>query len=781
MQAEREQLVKFVFPELRHRFRARGIQIVDIDLRWGITEQQVKSGETLPLCLAEIERSRPYFIVLLGQRYGWVPERLDPAVVADQPWLATFEGRSVTELEIVHGILSDPTRAQRALIYFRDPRYVETLPKDDQVDFLPESAEAVSKLDRLKQMIRSASIVQQENYPDPKTLGGYVLQDLTRIIEEEFPSTATLNKLEGETALHDAAAESSRGRFAGFAAELRGMHEAFATGQLRLVVLGDEGSGKSALLSEWLDQIKRIHPQVFILNASIGATADSVDYVALLQFLTARSLEGSSLPSSLRPEKNSRVVQEFGEALSFLAKQRPVLLAIDGIDQFVDRFACETLRWLPHELPLNVSTIFSAQPNFFLDALQNRGFTTLRLQPMAKLDRCDFINGYLKDFGKHLAAADVEAIAEHPGAGHPLFIRAILEALRLRADFFSLRKRLGVYLEARNPRELYERILPDLEKDLDARRPMLTRDALRLLWATRNGLSETELRDLLGCDGEPLPQAFWSPLYIALDGSLINRGGLLSLKQESLRQAVHARYFKEEFKPTALDTSLAALGALDLRFYRTRHVEKEREIHLRIGEYLFPSRLTPDEDVGQRALNEGMEQLARAHAWTALAERLSRSSILQYAWQERPSTLANVWKEVEEHSVFRVCDAFQESLAKPGSDEATERALAGLLEATGHQKEASHLLRSTTKQTGDSLPAATRHDLIGTARDAFAGDDLVTAAVRAESAAEESREERDFETLHAALTLLATIYGKQGRRNDVIKVLRERERLSQYS
>src|SRR5947209_8017913 len=102
MTAERDGLVKRVFPELRHRFQERRIHLIDVDLRWGITQEQSERGETLSTCLAEIERCRPYFIVMLGERYGWVPDALDPSLVTDQPWLADFAGRSVTELEIVH-------------------------------------------------------------------------------------------------------------------------------------------------------------------------------------------------------------------------------------------------------------------------------------------------------------------------------------------------------------------------------------------------------------------------------------------------------------------------------------------------------------------------------------------------------------------------------------------------------------------------------------------------------------------------------------------------------
>lgn len=69
-QEERSLLVQQVFPSLRRRARSREVEIVDVDLRWGVTAEQTEQGETLPLCLGEIDRCRPYFISLLGERYG---------------------------------------------------------------------------------------------------------------------------------------------------------------------------------------------------------------------------------------------------------------------------------------------------------------------------------------------------------------------------------------------------------------------------------------------------------------------------------------------------------------------------------------------------------------------------------------------------------------------------------------------------------------------------------------------------------------------------------------
>jgi hypothetical protein len=43
MHAERDHLVKVVFPELRERLLPHRIELIDIDLRWGITEEEAQN------------------------------------------------------------------------------------------------------------------------------------------------------------------------------------------------------------------------------------------------------------------------------------------------------------------------------------------------------------------------------------------------------------------------------------------------------------------------------------------------------------------------------------------------------------------------------------------------------------------------------------------------------------------------------------------------------------------------------------------------------------------
>jgi len=58
----------------------------------------------------------------------------------EQSWLRDLHGKSVTELEILHGVLNNPDMAGRASFYCRDPQFVETVPADRKSDFTAEDA-----------------------------------------------------------------------------------------------------------------------------------------------------------------------------------------------------------------------------------------------------------------------------------------------------------------------------------------------------------------------------------------------------------------------------------------------------------------------------------------------------------------------------------------------------------------------------------------------------------------------------------------------------------------
>lgn len=196
MHEERDELVKFIFPQLRDLCESRGVIWGEVDLRWGITDEESADGQVLPICLAEINDCRPYFICLLGERYGWVPNELPASILESESWLCHFNNKSVTELEILHGVLLKPEMAEHAFFYFRDPAYIEQIPFEQRHLFKEQleedkGAERNKKLRELKDSIRNSGLPVRENYKCPKNLGELVLADLANVIETLYPIEST--------------------------------------------------------------------------------------------------------------------------------------------------------------------------------------------------------------------------------------------------------------------------------------------------------------------------------------------------------------------------------------------------------------------------------------------------------------------------------------------------------------------------------------------------------------------------------------------------------------
>ncbi|WP_456488244.1 AAA family ATPase [Caminibacter pacificus] len=74
---ERALLQKFVFPEIKKEAIKKGVEFLPIDLRWGVPQEAQIDQRTMDICLGEVERAttepHPDFLLLSGDRYGWVP------------------------------------------------------------------------------------------------------------------------------------------------------------------------------------------------------------------------------------------------------------------------------------------------------------------------------------------------------------------------------------------------------------------------------------------------------------------------------------------------------------------------------------------------------------------------------------------------------------------------------------------------------------------------------------------------------------------------------------
>ena len=160
MQAERDYLRNYVFPDLELRLKARRCHLEWVDLRVGIPTAETEN-RVLEICLQEVSRCRPFLIVLLGDRYGWVPPGELADVIAREVNLSAPPDTSVTELEILLGALAQQDHEDRTLFYFRESLpYSQMLPElakeyCDALDPDPAAQSRAQRLQALKGEIRA--------------------------------------------------------------------------------------------------------------------------------------------------------------------------------------------------------------------------------------------------------------------------------------------------------------------------------------------------------------------------------------------------------------------------------------------------------------------------------------------------------------------------------------------------------------------------------------------------------------------------------------------------
>ncbi len=539
MAAERERLASHAWPALRTLCESRAVTFTDVDLRWGITREQAERGDVLPICLAEIDASRPYFIAILGERYGWVPDEIPEHLVTQMSWLEEQQGKSVTELEIAYGVLNDPSMHSRAFFYFRDESAshaagaVETDPR------------AVEMLAALKDRIRRCPGVRlREGFRTAEELAVQVVDDLRTDINLEFPADTTPDATKRDRLAHAAYAGARSYAYIERPEAYGALDEYLRGGGQPLVVTGDSGSGKSALLANWVARVRGTRPDVAVVEHYCGAGADAADWAAMCRRIGGE-LEAATGVELELPSNRSALLPAFRGALHRIPAAHKVVIVVDGLNQLEDREAAPDLSWLPDELPDNIRLVISTLPGRPLAEARRRGWAESKVGPLQQPETAELIRRYLSLYRQGLDEGLVQRIVATPQTANPLFVRILLDELRVVGSFERLGEIIDRYLEASGPAELYTRVLERWERDYESVRPALVADLMSALWAARRGLSETELLALLGTGGLPLPHAHASPLLLAAHGSVVARSGYLGFGHDSLRQAVSRRYLPD--------------------------------------------------------------------------------------------------------------------------------------------------------------------------------------------------------------------------------------------
>ena len=474
---------------------------------------------------------------------------------------------------------------------------------------------------------------------------GKLCQDVWRslgtLIRAELEMAAKIDQQKAEIWAHEDFGRDRCAHFVGREEPLAAIAGHLNGGDARpLAIVGEPGSGKSALMAKAIEQAQLAHSKAEVVYRFIGATPASSDGRALLDSLCRQITRAYEGDESTIPSEYNDLAVEFGKRLELAKAERPLIVVLDALDQLAG--AARSLSWLPANLPANVQLVVSTLPGECEKALLAKHPTpdVVSVKAMSAGEADKLLGLWLEHAGRALQPAQRREVLEKFGRseGLPLYLRLAFEEARLWRSYSPAAETVlheGVQGLIRG------NLFPRLSQRVN-HGDVLVRHALGYLAASRYGLSEDEVLDVLSADDaviddfaarsfqeakdRKLPIVIWSRLYFDVAPYLTERSSegttLLAFYHNQLREAAtaeclegeHAQrrnaalagYFRGRSDP-AKDRSWTggyARGLSELPFHLAGAGDKD-ELYETLTDFVFLERKVADVAIAEHPETDG--------------------------------------------------------------------------------------------------------------------------------------------------------------------------------
>lgn len=468
---------------------------------------------------------------------------------------------SATEQEIRGGVFSDPEALGNTFCFFRTPSaraHVELRrPRDGS---LRPDLNAAERLVRLKDELRRRLPGDRlSDFDHLSQLCDDVLERLSARLREQIDPLQPRDSLDEEIRVHESFGREhllgSRHLFSGRGEVLNTLLEALRQSNRRpLALRGSSGIGKTAVAERTAELLRASNPEICVVRRFLGATPRSMVVRSMIEDLCREIARGYGAESGVSPAGEQDLGKLLLRHLGLATPERPLAVILDALDQLSAADQVQGLGWLPVELPAHTELLVTCSPGTMDQALIRRlpAGCRIDLSPMTREEGEELLSAWLEDAGRCLQPEQRRAVVDRfADSGLPLFLLLAFEEAR--------------HWRSWDPVPDLGRDVPDLMKALVARLssqakhgPALVSASLGYLAAARDGLSETELLDVLSHDpeiardladasrfaapGGRLPHVLWSRLYFDLRFYLTRRPSpgaeLLTFFHRQLREVI---------------------------------------------------------------------------------------------------------------------------------------------------------------------------------------------------------------------------------------------------
>jgi hypothetical protein len=567
-----------------------------------------------------------------GQHVGEVNDPQHPKRAI--PRIARFQA-SATEQEIWCGALSAANAERHVIACFREIANRGELTAAEVKDFFDrtDSGEfdpaAAARQTALKEAIRlrlgkneplripfsrlkreNDGILLEASEADTKVFCDAVFEQFRPIIERQIEEYWNKSKqgsperaareLKIEQDEHQLLGRERGGKetFVGREVELKAIRAYLqnASGQ-PLVVHGSSGCGKTALMWRAFEEIPATQRPLIRL---IGTTPHSSDLRGLLtslcQELRQRTPREGALPTDIKELRD-----EFDQHLRAATTEQPLILFLDALDQLSDADGGRLLTWIPlGQLPPHVKLVVSClsdrakedaagQPYAELQKRQLPAGNIIDLEALSEAEaKALLFDRWLHQAGRIVSQGQRKTIEQRltlRACRQPIYLKLLFEEARLWRSYDKA-PRLGEDVPA-ILKQLFDRLSHPANHG-----PLLVERVLGYLTASRHGLAENEILEILFADPE-----YKKGLHTA---SVTNQHELPA----SATRIPIAIWSRLRFDLAPYLTERAAPGANVLTFYHRQvaksvmeHFSKPSaqgwQAHQRLGDYFTTCCKTP--------------------------------------------------------------------------------------------------------------------------------------------------------------------------------------------
>jgi len=414
MQAERDYLVRRTLPELNRILDFHRIDATVVDLRWGIPDEEVlNSNHVRSLVFEEIDRCIPFFVGLIGDRYGWIPFGKTTGLIEEEIEYAS-------------------KKSDKMLLYSRSIPSQANWPAEVISNFV-DSGEFGQRMRIFKARLKQSYMVttyechwdaERNQVSGLLDFGSKVLNDLNCSALDVFGPHPLHGAMMSQLVQHDYTQRLLK-IFIGRSNVVQQCISMVADDQGKTVFFkGEEGTGKSAVLASVIEHF-RTESEFVILNHHAGTSVESLTPQGVLVTWCAKLDDWASRPVDITLSEEE-LQREFSLRIELAIKESRIVVILDNAD-WIDAVSGEgSSQRLINLLPNVVTILISSRTTLCLEHLN---LTTIHLSLLTHFEAAKLVDVFLSEFSKRISRHHLEIILNKACSGIPAFLVTSLRML----------------------------------------------------------------------------------------------------------------------------------------------------------------------------------------------------------------------------------------------------------------------------------------------------------------------------------------------------------------